>query len=564
MLAQAAADTSPVQVLLVAEPSLASELADMLASFDFRLTLRHEPISLQQLADQSHFDLAIIDLSLVVASLSGPACDAQLPVILLGTEAEQQSLQDRFTTLEPVIEDFLLKPVQALSLRLKIRALIKEVRLSRQLEQQNTRLLEHMANTRAEAEMASYLFYNNLMDQVSDSIRGYNRFLKSSSDFCGDLTLARYSPSGSIFIMHVDATGHGLSATVTLMPVVDTFHSMVARGYALPMIVREMNRKLSYKLPPDRFVAASLVEVDLLHEQVSIWNGGMPPVLLLNAQGQKLAAFPSRHMALGILDNASFDSGVERIELPAGGGLFSCSDGFIDQSNAAGQAYGAERLLHQLATVPRDSLMSSLVASLKEFSGLPAFDDDVSLYYLYFPELRLFLDQQHSLESSRRLHEIHPFNWSMNLFGQQIARQEVASTCNDLLQGLGFPQSFCQRAFTVISELSNNAIDHGLLGLSSGLKTVSDGFAEYYVQRDMRLQTLAEKDHLRIQLDWRVRDGAPALCIEVQHSGEGFDAEAVLAKPREELSGRGLLLIRRLSSSLAFADAGRLAQAILE
>ncbi len=437
--------------------------------------------------------------------------------------------------------------------------------LSKQLEESNAALQGFLQANRAEAEMASHIFYNNLLDESSEGLRGFDRYLLSKSDFCGDLTLARYSPSGSIFVLHVDAMGRGLSATVTLLPVTDVFHTMVDKGYALPMIVREMNRKLNYKLPADRFVAASLVEVDLLHEQISVWNGGMPSLYLLNAQGEVVNEFHSSHMALGILENNGFDAGVERIALPKEGGIFACSDGLIEQVNSQGEYYGNQRLLSELTMGSQHFMTSHIVASLKSFSGLPNFDDDVSMYFLHFKELVFFLDQQQlSAKSIRSLQDIHPFRWELTLKGRQIAEQEVASQCNNLLQQMGMSQPFCQRVFTVVSELSTNAIDHGILGLSSNLKTFDDGFAEYYVQRNKSVLNLAEKDVLHIVLDWQPSGDKPSLLIEIQQTGEGFDADKVLAKSPEDLSGRGLLLVKRLASSLVFSDYGRLVQVTLE
>lgn len=437
--------------------------------------------------------------------------------------------------------------------------------LRKQLEESKAALQNYLNASRAEAEMASHLFYNNLLDDSSEDLPGVDRYLQSTSDFCGDLTLARYSPSGSIFVLHVDAMGQGLSATVTLLPVVDVFHSMVDKGYALPMIVREMNLKLNYRLPPDRFVAASLVEVDLLHEQVSVWNGGMPPIYLLGASGEVVSSFHSNHMALGILENHKFDAGVERFILPAEGGIFACSDGLTEQSNEQGEIYGYKRLLAELKNSSPHLVTSRLVASLKEFAGLPSFDDDVSMYFLHFKELVLFLDQQElSAKSLRSLRDIHPFCWQLVLKGRQIAEQEVASQCNNLLQQMGMPQPLCQRAFTVISELSTNAIDHGILGLSSNLKNFEDGFAEYYTQRDKLILTLTEASELRITLNWQPSADKPRLLIEIEQTGEGFDSDEILSKTPEELSGRGLILVRRLASSLKFDDFGRLAQAILE
>lgn len=437
--------------------------------------------------------------------------------------------------------------------------------LSKQLEDSKLALQRYLDESRVEAEMASHLFYNNLLDESSEDLPGFDTYLLSKSEFCGDLTLARYSPSGSIFVLHVDAMGRGLSATVTLLPVADVFHSMVDKGYALPMIVREMNRKLNYKLPADRFVAASLIEVDLLHEQVSIWNGGMPPIYLLDAEGEVVKAFHSTHLALGILDDNRFNAGVERIALPTEGGVFASSDGLIEQSNAEGELFGSQRLLAEVKGSSPHFMTARVIAALKSFTGLPDFDDDVSLFYLHFKELIFCLDQQQlSAKNLRRYQDIHPFSWQLTLKGLQIAEQEVASQCNNLLQQMGMPQPLCQRVFTVISELSTNAIDHGILGLSSNLKTFDDGFAEYYTQRDKLILNLTEKDVLKISLDWQPTSDKPKLIIEIQQTGTGFNAEKVLEQSPDELSGRGLLLVKRLVTDLSFNDFGRFVRATLE
>src|SRR5690554_6503058 len=129
---------------------------------------------------------------------------------------------------------------------------------------------------------------------------------------------------------------------------------------------------------------------------------------------------------------------------------------------------------------------------------------------------------------------------------------------------MGMPQPLCQRAFTVISELSTNAIDHGILGLSSSLKNFADGFANYYTQRDKLISKLTNNDVLRIVLDWQLDAGKPCLLIEIEQTGKGFDAEKMLYRSSEQLSGRGLLLVKRLASNLVFSDLGRSVEVTLE
>jgi len=129
---------------------------------------------------------------------------------------------------------------------------------------------------------------------------------------------------------------------------------------------------------------------------------------------------------------------------------------------------------------------------------------------------------------------------------------------------MGMPQPLCQRAFTVISELSTNAIDHGILGLSSSLKNFADGFANYYTQRDKLISKLTNNDVLRIVLDWQLDAGKPCLLIEIEQTGKGFDAEKMLYRSSEQLSGRGLILVKRLASSLTYNNFGRNVRVILE
>ena len=516
------------------------------------------------------YDVLIVDLGKTDASerldwlisLLGPQELDKAPVILLG-DTQDNLLLERFQVWGGT--DFLRLPVAPGFLAMKTRMAIESHRTLQTSNDQKKQLEKLLHDTRREGEMASYIFYSNLLDQNTDSIRGFNRYINGCTDFCADLVLARFSPSGSVFVLHADAMGHGLSATITLSDLVDVFHSMVNKGYALPMIVREMNRKLHAKLPPDRFLAAALIEIDIQHEQISVWNGGMPPVQLLNRKGEVDSLFESRNMALGILDTLAFDSSVERLPLPHEGALFGCSDGVLDQRNELGDAFGMPRLLSVLMRNAAGGLTGALVSELKNFSGLPSFDDDVSFYYVHFHELIHFLEQRQFASQGRyRQFEIAPFDWSLTLQGGQIVAQELPAMANEFLREMGLNQPFCQRAFTVISELINNAVDHGLLGLSSDIKADPEGFSEYFVLRDKMLRQLKPDAWLSISLRWQNDRSRTCLHVCIDHSGEGFDVERVMNRPKNELSGRGLILIQKLAARLDYENEGRRALVILE
>jgi anti-sigma regulatory factor (Ser/Thr protein kinase) len=114
--------------------------------------------------------------------------------------------------------------------------------------------------------------------------------------------------------------------------------------------------------------------------------------------------------------------------------------------------------------------------------------------------------------------------------------------------------------FLIISELFNNALDHGLLGLDSGTKNLIGGF-EIYMQH--RAERLAELAAGRIELSFLMHEdeGRAVLDIDVTDSGPGFDHEALLrdtdlAANDTRPHGRGLALVRGLCSDLVFSGVG--------
>jgi anti-sigma regulatory factor (Ser/Thr protein kinase) len=107
--------------------------------------------------------------------------------------------------------------------------------------------------------------------------------------------------------------------------------------------------------------------------------------------------------------------------------------------------------------------------------------------------------------------------------------------------------------FTVLSELYNNALDHGLLKLDSSLK--ESDFSTYLHERESRLEALGE-GLVTLSVKCAYRGGCANLEILVGDSGAGFDP-ALLPPSREDAPyGRGLRLVRGLCDSLEFNSTG--------
>lgn len=143
--------------------------------------------------------------------------------------------------------------------------------------------------------------------------------------------------------------------------------------------------------------------------------------------------------------------------------------------------------------------------------------------------------------------------------GPALSRQQIPYHLARILQRQGFSLPVCQKVFTLASEMINNAIDHGLLRLPSALKDEPEGLTDFYQLRDERLQQLGLDQQISTYLHW---DEAAAdvkfIELEVRHNGANPATDPVETPSDRQCSGRGLMLIRALSSEFESRDGGHL------
>lgn len=112
-------------------------------------------------------------------------------------------------------------------------------------------------------------------------------------------------------------------------------------------------------------------------------------------------------------------------------------------------------------------------------------------------------------------------------------------------------------AFMVLSELFNNALDHGVLKLDSVLKHADDGMAEYYDTRTARLEAL-EEANIRICVSLIESEQGQWLKLSVHDSGDGFEYEQYQRRgvSENQRHGRGLNLVCSMCDRVEFTDKG--------
>jgi two-component system, HptB-dependent secretion and biofilm response regulator len=374
--------------------------------------------------------------------------------------------------------------------------------------------------------------------------------------FNGDLLLAAYTPSGDMHVLLGDFTGHGLPAAVGAMPLAEVFYGMTAKGYGLAQTLREMNAKLKRILPVDMFCCATLLCLSAQRRVVEVWNGGMPDGYVHDVTTGKRTPLVSRHLPLGVLAAEAFDDRTEVWPMALGDRVFLLSDGVLDTADAHEQLFGAERLQQVFAANREpDRLFEEIEQALAGFRG--EVRDDISM-------VEISLQADEPLRSSSVVYsdsgQSSPLDWSVSF----EFRAETLKSYNPLpylLQLLLEIHGLREQSgalYSVMAELYSNALEHGVLGLDSRLKRDAQGFAAYYRERNERLARL-DRGYVRVHLDVVPTGEGGGLTLRIEDSGAGFDVDKVLARPLDvdRLSGRGLSLVRQLSSDVGWSDGGR-------
>jgi len=482
------------------------------------------------------------------------------PVIMISANEEPKFLEECFAS---GVNDYIIKPVNLSLLALKVESLVNSSRMQRLIKVQN-KALESFKKEAEREEQIAKLTYEYLLHQNSYEYSGVHVWLQSYAAFSGDLMLVKKSPSGHLYFILADATGHGLAAAITIMPVVTIFNSMVAKGFHIQKIATEINRKLVIDTPADRFVAAILIEINPFRRELNVWNGAMPPVLWVK-NGEVIHQFQSSHMALGILDENMFDASIATTDLPDDGFILAYSDGLIEQENIHKQPFSKQKLFNILAQQPAD-LLAELSLKLSQHAGTLDYSDDISVGVIRPGEVfNSFTDYLTPATSRSVALEIsNCFSWSVKLCGRQLENCEIPPLCNHFLQQVGFDQQLCQKIFTVVAEMISNSLDHGVLDLSSSIKEEPDGFVQYFYEREERLKTLSDKDFIILSIKWVPDEADGYLIIEVEDSGNGYTPQIKVNNSDFRYSGRGNELIKKLSATVEIIPPGNKIRATIK
>ena len=420
-------------------------------------------------------------------------------------------------------------------------------------------VLERYQDRNEQEQRIAVGYMNNLiaLNKLRDA--DVQLYLKPAENFSGDLIALARSPDNRLYLLLADSTGHGLSAALAAMPLIHPFYSMTEKGFNISAIAREINDKVKQSLPVGHFVATILVSVDAKARMVEVWSGGCPPPLILNGKGECEYQFKPRHLAMGILSPEQFDESVEYFSYDGDGySLMMFSDGVIELENESGEQFGLPRLLQSAQTAEPTARWQSIVDAIEQYGGSKlSGKDDIALVVAQFAFHGKKISKRETLLPVPGQENV-VWQFALALSMQQIKKTDVVPLLMDIVQQIEKDRERGGEIFMILSELFNNALDHGLLQLDSSLKHHEDGMEKYYDERAIRL---AEVDRGQINLNLEkvmTAEGDVFLRIRVKDSGDGFDHLHVATKIAADTlrHGRGIPLLCSICSSVRFLGNG--------
>lgn len=492
------------------------------------------------------------------AQPAGPG-DKWVPIIF---HSALDGMEDIVRGLDSGGDDYLIKPASLQLLRAKINHYARLLGLQNKVRQYS----QELENWRAQAEEQNRLGAH-VMSRLTDAeglrdpmLRHFNM---PADTFSGDLVCAARAPGEVLNVMLADAAGHGLPAALTAMPLTQAFYSMTSKGFPLSTIAGELNRKLKSLLPADRFVAATLASVDVRNMTVEIWNGGNPAAVYIDRRGRVSNSWASQHPPLGILPDSLFSGETETVVLYEPGDLVLCSDGLVEAETPGGAWLGMEGVLRLLrGASPGEDRFERLRQGLRAHLQADSGRDDISCVLVSVP-----IERRGPVRVQAPGVVTHDSvqDWSLNLSysAQELKYVDVVPTVLGFITQLRILKPHQGALFLIISELFNNALDHGLLGLDSASKAGEGGFEYFLQERAARLERLQDG---RIHMYFHVYplEGQAVLDITMQDSGPGFDHAALAAaRAGETLGGndglaygRGIALVQSLCAQVVYSGTG--------
>ena len=518
-------------------------------------------------------DLVIMDIMMprldgidAVAKIRALPSQRWVPIIFYSA---LDKADDIVRGLEAGGDDYLTKPANPHVIRAKINSFARIIEMQDDIHRHTAELVAWQAQAEEQSNLGHYVISRLVdADGLRDPLLSWRNI--PAQVFSGDLVCAARAPGDVLYLMLADAAGHGLPAALTALPLTQIFYGMTAKGFPISSIAEELNRKLKGFLPVDRFVATTLAALDARNQTVEIWNGGNPDALFVNDQGGMAMRWVSAHPPLGILPPEIFSSDTDTFNYQQPGELVICSDGVVEAESPAGVRFNMDGLEAVLRAAPVGQRCLKLDGGVSAHLNGRLDHDDISWMVVKVPlapddpRCKAAADSSTAQSTPRAsdggVQRVSDWRLSLAWGAAELRHVDVVPAVLGMMGHVALLNAQRGPLFLIISELFNNALDHGLLRLDSAIKNLEGGIEHYLDERAHRLERLTSG---KIEMRFEIREIGERAVVEIElaDTGQGFDYYPYIAAGQPTLPsglfhGRGIQLVRDMCVELNYLGNG--------
>jgi anti-sigma regulatory factor (Ser/Thr protein kinase) len=337
---------------------------------------------------------------------------------------------------------------------------------------------------------------------------------------------------------------------------------MANKNFSICDIVAEINHKLKATLPSVIFLAACLTELNYEKGTLTVWNGGIPDMLVVGKNGGIKNRLPSRHLPLGVVDNNKLDLDVEICNVEDGDRIYIYSDGVIETSNPNEEMFGQERFETFFRNkYDHERILDKIKSDLEAFRGDVPQQDDITIVEITCAPLSFrSLDDESTL---RKKAAYDGWNLSLKFDAETLRTIDVSSFLIKIIEEDIKLREHKENVYLIMKELVTNALEHGLLKLPSEIKKSIEGFEQYVIARQEALDALSE-GWIKVNLEFFPIEKGGKLLVRVEDTGTGFNYQQRLSDLADNVSfsGRGIPLVRSICKEVTYHGNGNRVQAV--
>ena len=454
-------------------------------------------------------------------------------------------------------DDFLTKPFDFVTLSAKIVSLERTRKLYQNLSQLNEKLASDEAFTKK--------IFNDAIFGKNEAIDAISTWFETDRHFNNDLFLSSYTPTNGLNILFGHFSLEGTAAAVGALPTTEVFRSMTLKGYSLHEIVDALNNKLNGLLLDNISFDAIFMHVNYEVNLLSVVNFGMDNSYLFSASQQKVEPIGLKHdFNLGKQKNLKSENLLTNIAINKNDKVLLTKNNLF--SDCDDPSLAKEIFLSSIKTCPSKEKHIEYLKPiiLEQFKNKPS-RNHVSLIEIpCIPQLIKVatFDDQNDTKKHSDLESIFDsedgVNLEFSISNSQLRSIEPVPTILNFIGSISTIDEQQDILFTIITEMYTNALDHGVLGLDSKLKSSPEGFYSYFLEKENRLKIL-KKGKIDISINYVNQKQLNLLRITMTDSGVGFDYEKLVnnvTKAKNNYSGRGYLLLRKLCDKVIYHAPG--------